>query len=45
MARTGDLVPLKTRIAVFIDGCGWHGNPDHLARESCGVGPRKSPPP
>ena len=29
LARTADLVLRKTRIAVFIDGCYWHGCPDH----------------
>lgn len=28
-ARTADLVLRKTRIAVFVDGCFWHGCPDH----------------
>lgn len=28
-ARTADLVLRKTRIAVFVDGCYWHGCPDH----------------
>ena len=29
LARTADLVLRKTRIAVFVDGCYWHGCPDH----------------
>ncbi|MXZ52250.1 MAG: very short patch repair endonuclease [Acidimicrobiaceae bacterium] len=29
IARTADLVLRKTRIAVFVDGCYWHGCPDH----------------
>ena len=29
LARTADLVLRKTRIAVFVDGCFWHGCPDH----------------
>ena len=31
-ARTADLVLRKTRIAVFVDGCFWHGCPDHRTR-------------
>ena len=27
--RTADLVLRKSRIAVFVDGCYWHGCPDH----------------
>ena len=29
LTRTADLVLRKTRIAVFVDGCYWHGCPDH----------------
>ena len=29
LARTADLVLRKSRIAVFVDGCFWHGCPDH----------------
>ena len=29
LPRTADLVLRKTRIAVFVDGCYWHGCPDH----------------
>ena len=29
LRRTADLVFRKTKIAVFIDGCFWHGCPDH----------------
>ena len=29
LARTADLVLRKTRIAVFVDGCYWHGCPEH----------------
>ena len=29
LARTADLVLRKTRIAVFVDGCYWHGCLDH----------------
>ncbi len=28
--RTADIVFRKVRIAVFIDGCFWHGCPDHF---------------
>jgi DNA mismatch endonuclease (patch repair protein) len=27
--RTADLVFTKARVAVFLDGCYWHGCPDH----------------
>lgn len=27
--RTADLVFTKTKVAVFMDGCFWHGCPDH----------------
>ncbi len=27
--RTADMVLRKTRIAVFVDGCYWHGCPEH----------------
>ena len=30
-ARTADLVLRKTRIVVFVDGCFWHGCPDHYS--------------
>ena len=29
LRRTADLVFRKTRIAVFVDGCYWHGCPEH----------------
>lgn len=29
LRRTADLVFRKVRVAVFIDGCYWHGCPDH----------------
>ena len=29
LPRTADLVLRKTRIAVFVDGCYWHGCPEH----------------
>ncbi|MFI6334807.1 very short patch repair endonuclease [Streptomyces sp. NPDC050535] len=29
LRRTADLVFIKSRIAVFVDGCYWHGCPEH----------------
>ena len=29
LKRTADLVFSKARVAVFLDGCFWHGCPDH----------------
>ena len=29
LRRTADLVFLRQRVAVFIDGCFWHGCPEH----------------
>jgi DNA mismatch endonuclease (patch repair protein) len=29
LRRTGDLVFTRTRVVVFLDGCFWHGCPDH----------------
>ncbi|MEU1517209.1 very short patch repair endonuclease [Streptomyces sp. NPDC005811] len=29
LRRTADLVFLKARVAVFVDGCYWHGCPEH----------------
>ena len=29
LPRTADLVLRKSRIAVFVDGCFWHGCPEH----------------
>ncbi len=29
LRRTADLVFTRARVAVFIDGCFWHGCPDH----------------
>ncbi len=29
LPRTADLVLRKSRVAVFVDGCFWHGCPDH----------------
>ncbi|MFD7579284.1 very short patch repair endonuclease [Kitasatospora sp. NPDC059817] len=34
LRRTADLVFPKTKIAVFVDGCFWHGCPDHGTRPS-----------
>ncbi|WP_308284158.1 very short patch repair endonuclease [Streptomyces buecherae] len=33
LRRTADLIFAKPRVAVFVDGCFWHGCPEHL-RES-----------
>ncbi|GAA1559007.1 hypothetical protein GCM10009678_47570 [Actinomadura kijaniata] len=35
--RTADLVFRPTRVAVFVDGCFWHGCPDHF------VAPKTNP--
>ena len=32
LRRTADLVFRKARVAVFIDGCYWHGCPEHYRR-------------
>lgn len=32
LARTADLVLRKARIVVFVDGCFWHGCPDHYSQ-------------
>lgn len=29
LRRTADLVFIKARVAVFLDGCFWHGCPEH----------------
>ena len=29
LRRTADMVFRKARIAVFVDGCFWHGCPEH----------------
>jgi DNA mismatch endonuclease (patch repair protein) len=29
LRRTADLVFTRTKVAVFLDGCFWHGCPDH----------------
>lgn len=34
LAHTSDLVPRKTRIAVFVDFCDGHRYPDHHTREA-----------
>ena len=34
LPRTADLVLRKSRIAVFVDGCYWHGCPDHYTQPS-----------
>lgn len=30
LRRTADIVFTKVRVAVFVDGCFWHGCPEHL---------------
>ncbi|MEU2856228.1 very short patch repair endonuclease [Streptomyces syringium] len=30
LPRTADIVFPKTKVAVFVDGCYWHGCPEHL---------------
>src|SRR5690625_2954736 len=30
MRRTADMVFRPTRVAVFVDGCFWHGCPEHF---------------
>ncbi|MFF3600884.1 very short patch repair endonuclease [Kitasatospora indigofera] len=37
MRRTADLLFRPTRVAVFVDGCFWHGCPDHF------VAPKTNP--
>jgi len=32
LRRTADIVFTRARVAVFIDGCFWHGCPDHYQR-------------
>lgn len=32
--RTADLVFTKAKVAVFMDGCFWHGCPDHHTRSA-----------
>src|SRR5438309_6923561 len=35
--RRADLVFRRARVAVFIDGCYWHGCPDHFVRPKSNV--------
>lgn len=37
LRRTADIVFTRRRIAVFIDGCFWHGCPAHLAAPKSNV--------
>ena len=37
LRRTADVVFTKRRIAVFIDGCFWHGCPAHFAKPRSNV--------
>lgn len=34
LRRTADLVFTRVRVAVFIDGCYWHGCPEHFSMPS-----------
>ena len=34
LPRTADLVLCKSRVAVFVDGCYWHGCPEHHTQPS-----------
>ena len=34
LPRTADLVLRKTKVAVFVDGCYWHGCPEHHTQPS-----------
>lgn len=36
--RTADVVFTRVRVAVFVDGCFWHGCPEHYRRPSSNVG-------
>lgn len=38
LRRTADLVFSRARIAVFVDGCYWHGCPEHYAPSKTNVG-------
>jgi len=40
-----DLVDADGRLAVFIDGCFWHGCPDHYVRPGSREAPRTAPTP
>lgn len=35
--RTADVVFTKARVAVFVDGCFWHGCPEHYRRPASNV--------
>lgn len=35
---TPDLVLVTPKIAVFVDGCFWHGCPDHYSRPATNIG-------
>jgi len=37
LRRTADLVFIRARIAVFIDGCYWHGCPQHFVASKTNV--------
>ncbi|MFF3978531.1 very short patch repair endonuclease [Streptomyces sp. NPDC001828] len=37
LRRTADVVFSKARVAVFVDGCYWHGCPEHLRPSSVNV--------
>lgn len=38
LRRTADLVFSKARIAVFVDGCFWHGCPEHHTKSKTNAG-------
>ncbi|WP_113962924.1 very short patch repair endonuclease [Mycobacterium shimoidei] len=38
LRRTADLVFTRRRVAVFVDGCFWHGCPDHHRQPSANAG-------
>lgn len=37
LRRTADIVFTRRQVAVFIDGCYWHGCPEHFARPKTNV--------
>lgn len=37
LRRTADLVFTRAKVAVFVDGCYWHGCPEHYRRPSSNV--------
>lgn len=37
LARTADLVFRRRRVAVFVDGCYWHGCPEHYGEPATNV--------